>query len=960
MTRLSPIQRFLGDTDLSRGPFGLLGLASRDAAEADIDRALEARLARIDQHPQHASAEANEVRLALHVAAAQLRDPAVRAALLMRFDASTTAQPVAVPVSAPPRPEPTTDPATERFRERVLQALIQSGGWNDEAASRAAALTQAEGRGPGDLIEALRAITSPSPADARAAGAAPAAPAAAPMHVRRIPRSPTRHWIITISTLVLLVATLAMGASTWRVVRDAIARRTSDAAPKGAASPPTGAVVASPGVVPRSADPLARIELADPQGLLGRLRASAESLRSDQAGALAAFREGIDVLAGAWPRVDPGSIDAMQSAVSDFIYQAGRRGGDPLDQSVAMIAGPAANIAQSGEMVPPLMLVRGVWSIGALTRLTRDRDLPPAAASAIADALEPHSVLADQIAGPADERPGFWSGVDLGLRSAAIRFAPTGPIDNPEEHEKFWRAWLLMAGAYRAQDASRGEDVVLDVIERQLVSGVDVRASRSSGDAMAMLVGSIKWSESPLAASRLHAWFADRRVSSGDIAAITEILVMLPAAPGLTSDLLLSASATGADRLAMRDRYAGFFPMPQAGESRKFSDRWAARAAELVAAATPEAAGDPEAALLEAVVISRVNEAASLLWRESDAASASLDEADAELIRARAELLTVHREAFDAGRLTSQGSGGDGEWARRFLRDEARREITLRLLNELGNTGGPVGPADADVLCLAALRHPNSGVRQAAQRIALRFRASPLVLNGILESLTEASTAADVGEFVADAADVSLPHRADPAWPALARAAVVASLLDAIAGNQGASVEVLAIMLEESYRTHIAAVRDDAPGQQRLLVMPVVAGSLSLEDTDLSREPLRIARPADAAAQLWSTWRGSAERYVEGAWTFTPLDELVRRREGRLRLVGNDVERLVAEQVSVLEVMAYVVAAERPTMAPAAERILLEAAAARRDSGTILDQVLQGERAQLRLWLIRLGMEDRL
>jgi len=75
--------RFLRLEHAPGGPHELLGLA-RDVDEwtaKSISQALLSRLEMIDSHPQGRTPEADELRVALYVAAAQLRDPEARAAL---------------------------------------------------------------------------------------------------------------------------------------------------------------------------------------------------------------------------------------------------------------------------------------------------------------------------------------------------------------------------------------------------------------------------------------------------------------------------------------------------------------------------------------------------------------------------------------------------------------------------------------------------------------------------------------------------------------------------------------------------------------------------------------------------------------------------------------------------------------------------------------------------------------
>jgi len=74
----SVVVRFLGREAASGGPCALLGLPPDGFTDLDIVTARDKRMRLIDAHPQSQSAAADEVRLALHAATAQLLNPAVQ------------------------------------------------------------------------------------------------------------------------------------------------------------------------------------------------------------------------------------------------------------------------------------------------------------------------------------------------------------------------------------------------------------------------------------------------------------------------------------------------------------------------------------------------------------------------------------------------------------------------------------------------------------------------------------------------------------------------------------------------------------------------------------------------------------------------------------------------------------------------------------------------------------------
>src|SRR5690606_2046756 len=73
-----PVEQILGPGALWAGPYSLLGLRPGAVTDVTILAALDRRLEQIAAHALRDSPEADETRLALHAAAAQLLDPSVR------------------------------------------------------------------------------------------------------------------------------------------------------------------------------------------------------------------------------------------------------------------------------------------------------------------------------------------------------------------------------------------------------------------------------------------------------------------------------------------------------------------------------------------------------------------------------------------------------------------------------------------------------------------------------------------------------------------------------------------------------------------------------------------------------------------------------------------------------------------------------------------------------------------
>lgn len=241
MSRPAPVLRFLADVDPERGPFGLLGLGPEACDDAAIDAALRRQLERVARHPHGATVEADEVRLALHVAAAQLRDPAVRAeliddlaALAVRREGRPQA-PLAPGVAKDTRraaaPTGAYDPSVASFERAAMWVLAHSGGWNTEAKRRLWSLAHATSVPPESVQRIVMRMAQRMSQRAASAGASRSravaltpAPAAASTPA---PTTPLKRWgplallvLLTLSSLVMLrqIAVIQARQSKHRVV----------------------------------------------------------------------------------------------------------------------------------------------------------------------------------------------------------------------------------------------------------------------------------------------------------------------------------------------------------------------------------------------------------------------------------------------------------------------------------------------------------------------------------------------------------------------------------------------------------------------------------------------------------------------------------------------------------------------------------------------------------------------
>ncbi|HBS28801.1 MAG TPA: hypothetical protein DEB06_04980, partial [Phycisphaerales bacterium] len=230
----TPVLRFLPDTDLSTGPFGLLGLAPAPTDGPALEAAMRRQLARLARHPLGRSTEADEVRLALHVAAAQLSDPRVQEELLL--DLVTLRAPPRAPAprsAAPARPAAPTSPRIAHpaaaFEHAALAVLVHSGGWNRNAQRRLAALAHAHQADAETVRRAVIRIAS----QRRAPATVVTGPAVVQERPPPIPRRRPWRWVAPAVLAVTTLGSAGLCVALWQVLRgpgDPPARAPADAA----------------------------------------------------------------------------------------------------------------------------------------------------------------------------------------------------------------------------------------------------------------------------------------------------------------------------------------------------------------------------------------------------------------------------------------------------------------------------------------------------------------------------------------------------------------------------------------------------------------------------------------------------------------------------------------------------------------------------------------------------------
>ena len=995
MSEITPIERFLGPVELSHGPFGLLGLAPADYDAEMIREALRSRLLQLSRHRQAASAEADEVRLALHVAAAQLSDPEVRRLILDqqgvgKGEIGIGPRPVAVPGPVGPAssvagmgpsspsvlPAPTLRPISGvhpgdlvEFQEVALRVLAHSGGWNEFAKRRLGALAHAYGLDMVQLRHVLKAVAHERSSGGRrreAAGAGAGARNEARVGAGAIGVLP-ESWrrAIGVATVVLFVLTGVMGI--WLVVmlasgpgkapeRTITVRSASQGGEAGTEGAPDGSEEPLPAPDVPAIQPATSLEISsgaegkDGAGtaseLLEQLRNASAGLRSDPSASVATFLRVLQAVGERWTQIDPPTLQALRVELSNFQLAAIRADRNAALATGEAIAKPASGVTSGTVVFGRTEIAQAAFSAGLMARLNRD-DLISSIGSQFRNVLV--RLSAD---GSGARYRDFWPGVALGLDAIARQY-----ITLASDREKRvavgrgWSGWIEALERLRAEDAGVGQQLLLDTIERTLIEGPDPAMSQSAHDALSRLVAMMDFvSSDSRAPQRLIMWFDDSRVPTSGLSLVTSRIVFSSLIPGFGPEMMLRPDAPEAARSQLRDDYALKLGLPVSSEDRAVSDLWRARAREVLD--SRPLSEDAVAALERAGVLAMLNASATLRWAGDD--TEALRTAREARVRPMVDNAVQSVQSSsgsgseaEIARLTSPSKYPDGAWARRYLAAMRNAGARQELLNELRNSSeGPRGPVDADVLCEAACYGGPVPLRRSAQSVVVSYAENLGVINGLLEALPNAARTVDVSEMIQQVSGRSLPSTRDPAWRAAARAALLERMVEMLGRRMLVPVEALEHVIRQTYEDRCAA-----SGAGKLLSRAGGSGVGGGAPT------LSTAAAAQLAGALRDEMATHARQFSEGRWTFTPLNELEQKHQARVRLAHGGLQEFAAEQLGLTEVMAYVVAAERASKADDVRSVLRELAERRREAPHIFHQIEAAEEAMLRLWLIRLGEE---
>lgn len=500
MTQVAPqpvadplVAQYLGPAAAVGGPFALLGLPHAIDHPNRIRDAATRRLNQIDRHALRLTPEADEARLAVHAAAAQIADPVLRAELAKHWpEGSQEATPAAWRIAR--------SRISDHLARQARQIVGASGGWNARAKRRLAVMARTNRVNPTELVRAVR----PRSARPRLTGPPPFILPSIPE-----PTSAGRFWLATHMTLAALL--LVMSVLVVIELRRP-APPVSPALPTNAKSP--GPV--SP-FVPRPRD-----AIEHPAAMEQELR-NTVLIAIDRPGEAASrVPRVVDAYAARWPEADP----AARARITDLFKEIALRL-STLPEAFQVLAD-----AIDAQAVSPSPITSAA-ALALAAEILSQPELPLTARVTL-PTVEPELL---QPRGP-----------DTRLLAALERRAPSSP-DDPA----WWSAWSDGVEACTAAPGSRRTEARLKALSDVLAA----RASpdETFRSVLTQLAGPLAWRSGEPARRWMLDVLDNDTLNPERVSVLTAVVATELSAPGIDASMVLPDRPSRSQRADLAARY---------------------------------------------------------------------------------------------------------------------------------------------------------------------------------------------------------------------------------------------------------------------------------------------------------------------------------------------------------------------------------------------------------------------
>lgn len=559
------IERFLGPNAAAGGPFAILGLGHEVTDPASVRAGAARRLAQIDRHILRLTPEADEVRLAVHTAAAQLSDPALHAELAKHW-------PPGVPDHIPSAWRSRLAPVSRQLAEHARRVVGASGGWNERAKRRLAHLARTHRVSAMELVRTL--VPKGTPQTPRKAS---------PLTVFTVtvhePGSGGRVWLVVHSVLVLLLVvmlTLTVGEL----------RRPAPEAKESLAAMPS-----------------------DEQ----RARNPEIGVRADIShhGSLEAELRNVVLIAVDHPDL---AADRGARCVESFVRHWSEMPGDARDRIAdlmqELVLRESAQHELAARVLAPVLAADQSEDPGLITGAR-------AVVARLRDTPDTPELILDAVSGvPVVPQPRGRVNTDARLAAALDALRPP-----PARADDFawWSRWsevLAKCPGARVEDRTNARIAALSDL-----LALPTPPSESWRRIAAAIASGLSWRPGEPARRWMLARLSDESLNQARVADLTVALANDLSVPGVDPTMVLARNASAADRRALTAKYRSAWLAGMSEGSPVLADAMVALDETLAAATAPM---DRTAAAQTAARLARVNAAAALLFAGEDKDAADI------------------------------------------------------------------------------------------------------------------------------------------------------------------------------------------------------------------------------------------------------------------------------------------------------------------------------------------------
>ena len=973
----SPCQFFLGVSE-DADDRTLLGLAGGVMTVDMIEFALRQRLMAVYRHPQGRSPEADLVKNKLRQAALVLRRHVTTKEQIQQ-SASAEAQDAASRVREPlrrmkeSRRSVASQPQLTEFDRSVMAILISSGGWNNASRGRLIALASANrvpvealGKivtGLGQYARSGSGLMAQTLQDSRRVDPLLSGQGRSPYANRKLEPSGflARALDITLKTFsptdtgslvrfitlfALIVVFIGILLMQWFVKTDdkqqaelrykepqpAITRvdetnqntRAIDVTPSKwlatFAQRPTLGFWLSPPAAAEAADKASIFE-----SNLNNLAKKLEQGSKDRSQVVGSWSETLDQISRGWLLMDRRSQYRLRNAVIEVLVAAS---GDP-----EMVSQLIARIAPSQKRTStPLDLWSGAWRAGMLGEISGSDVIAP---SIVQEAQSQLSVslygLPPSVQRSFENTARWWLDSQITALCDGTEFLEDG-LDRWDAYLRAHDA-IVLASPSGTKHGALQQLSIVQALRMLMSSNTDLGRSGPSQDVMGRLLEELDLSRSLEAKQGLLSLFENDSVTSNDLWVLTSLLSTFDYAPWFSQEFVLAPDAKIEQRSQLRLAIEKAWPELAIG----VSPRW-----NLLGEQAPIDAVVAEQWLVQAEQLMRqpelmrhedlVRQAWAFAWlNQAAAAIARNRESEAQMGMQR---VTEYAQQPLAPVVAPTVTTGvlDDAWASKFRKAREEVEERLYLLGVLRAAPETidVGEEGAQLLAEAAYFARPEEVRDEVQALLVsRYQSDYSIAMALLEELSDAPRSASTSVFIQNYTLHILPASHSDLWESEVRFSLLRHIL-MMRRPENSQIDKAA---EELAKAYVA---------QAQLVGP--------RNTTLSTN-----NPGEAIKMLVQRW----DDKIAGV-SLPPISEdnradLVRWDAARRALAQGPIQTLVADQIRVLEILAFFVKTEHPASHDRVDALLANTLVKRGGDEHVLHQLVEVERAIAALWRIRLA-----